>query len=169
MWQGLNITKLNKCGSIFAGTKLLNHVLDLSAKQNISEIYLHVQTNNEDPIAFYKKFGFEVTETIHRNHRNSSPPYCYVLSKVIVQANSKKWVSSWHLCVKLVLGRLQRSMLDTVGTKNCCQLQALSLLLRIIFLLLFYRREDEENELNAQKDCHLHKKVILDVEKCQRF
>ena len=80
----------NMCGSIFAGTKLLNHVLDLSAKQNISEIYLHVQTNNEDAITFYKKFGFEVTETIHNYYVNITPPDCYVLSKVIAQANSKK-------------------------------------------------------------------------------
>ncbi|KAL5064811.1 hypothetical protein RYX36_026548 [Vicia faba] len=40
------------------GTKLLNHVLDLCSKQNISEVYLHVQTNNEEAINFYKKFEF---------------------------------------------------------------------------------------------------------------
>ncbi|XP_042373674.1 N-alpha-acetyltransferase 50-like [Zingiber officinale] len=34
------------------GTKLLKHVLNLSEKQNnISDIYLHVLTNNEDAIA----------------------------------------------------------------------------------------------------------------------
>ncbi|KAJ8560231.1 hypothetical protein K7X08_004289 [Anisodus acutangulus] len=41
------------------GTKLLNHVLDLCANQNVSEIYLHVHTINEEAINFYKKFGFE--------------------------------------------------------------------------------------------------------------
>ncbi|KAL5064810.1 hypothetical protein RYX36_026547 [Vicia faba] len=40
------------------GTKLLNHVFDLCSKQNISEVYLHVQTNNEEAINFYKKFEF---------------------------------------------------------------------------------------------------------------
>ncbi|XP_009407438.2 uncharacterized protein LOC103990127 isoform X1 [Musa acuminata AAA Group] len=72
------------------GTKLLNHVLDLSHKQNIWEIYLHVQTNNDDAIAFYKKFGFEITDTIRNYYMNISPPDCYVLSKVIPQPHSKK-------------------------------------------------------------------------------
>lgn len=72
------------------GTKLLNHVFDLSAKQNISEIYLHVQTNNDDAIAFYKKFGFEITQTIHNYYMNITPPDCYVLMKFIGQAATKK-------------------------------------------------------------------------------
>ncbi|KAL6615562.1 hypothetical protein ACP70R_037832 [Stipagrostis hirtigluma subsp. patula] len=72
------------------GTKLLNHVFDLSAKQNISEIYLHVQTNNDDAIAFYKKFGFEITETIHNYYMNITPPDCYVVTKFIGQAAAKK-------------------------------------------------------------------------------
>ncbi|KAF4379761.1 hypothetical protein F8388_023778 [Cannabis sativa] len=65
------------------GSKLLNHVLDLSANQNISKVYLHVQTNNEDAINFYKKFGFEITETIHNYYTNITPPDCYVLTKHI--------------------------------------------------------------------------------------
>ncbi|XP_065045538.1 uncharacterized protein LOC135581603 isoform X1 [Musa acuminata AAA Group] len=72
------------------GTKLLNHVLDLSHKQNIWEIYLHVQTNNDDAIAFYKKFGFEITDTIRNYYMNISPPDCYVLGKVIAQPHAKK-------------------------------------------------------------------------------
>ncbi|KAJ8637669.1 hypothetical protein MRB53_011936 [Persea americana] len=66
------------------GTKLLNHVLDLCLKQNIPEIYLHVQTNNEDAITFYKKFGFEITDTIQNYYRNITPPDCYVLTKFVV-------------------------------------------------------------------------------------
>ncbi|KAJ8555423.1 hypothetical protein K7X08_012919 [Anisodus acutangulus] len=31
------------------GTKLLNHVLDICTKQNIREIYLHVQTSMKMP------------------------------------------------------------------------------------------------------------------------
>ncbi|KAK1429594.1 hypothetical protein QVD17_11808 [Tagetes erecta] len=73
------------------GTKLLNHVLDLSSKQaNIAEIYLHVQTNNEDAIKFYKKFGFEITETIKNYYTNITPPDCYVVTKYIGQLESKK-------------------------------------------------------------------------------
>ncbi|KAF3447184.1 hypothetical protein FNV43_RR12364 [Rhamnella rubrinervis] len=72
------------------GTRLLNHALDLCAKQNISEIYLHVQTNNEDAINFYKKFGFEITETIENYYTNITPPDCYVLTKHISQTQTKK-------------------------------------------------------------------------------
>ncbi|PWA35091.1 N-alpha-acetyltransferase 50 [Artemisia annua] len=72
------------------GTKLLNHVIDLSGKQNISEIYLHVQTNNEDAITFYKKFGFEITETIKNYYTKITPPDCYVVTKYIEQPQSKK-------------------------------------------------------------------------------
>ncbi|CAK9176318.1 unnamed protein product [Ilex paraguariensis] len=72
------------------GTKLVNHVLDLSSKQNIGEIYLHVQTNNDDAINFYKKFGFEITDTIHNYYINITPPDCYVLTKSIIQPRTKK-------------------------------------------------------------------------------
>ncbi|CAH9131581.1 unnamed protein product [Cuscuta epithymum] len=72
------------------GSKLLNHVLDLCAKQCISEIYLHVQTNNDDAIKFYKNFGFEITETIQNYYTNITPPDCYVVTKVITQIQEKK-------------------------------------------------------------------------------
>ncbi|RRT68961.1 hypothetical protein BHM03_00010833 [Ensete ventricosum] len=74
------------CGWCFAGTKLLSHVLDVSCKQNISEVYLHVQTNNDDAIALYKKLGFEIVDTIQNYYMNISPPDCYVLSKSIIAA-----------------------------------------------------------------------------------
>ncbi|KAK4375242.1 hypothetical protein RND71_005919 [Anisodus tanguticus] len=67
------------------GTKLLNHVLDLCANQNVSEIYLHVHTINEEAINFYKKFGFEVTDKIQNYYTNITPPDCFVLTKVITQ------------------------------------------------------------------------------------
>ncbi|KAF5185201.1 N-alpha-acetyltransferase [Thalictrum thalictroides] len=72
------------------GTKLLNHVLDFSSKQNISEIYLHVQTNNDEAIDFYKKFGFEITETIQNYYANITPPDCHVLTKFVIQSPTKK-------------------------------------------------------------------------------
>ena len=77
------------CSGFYAGSRLLNHVLDLCAKQNITEIYLHVQTNNDDAINFYKKFGFEITETIQNYYANITPPDCYVLTKYI-QTHTKK-------------------------------------------------------------------------------
>ncbi|XP_012847069.1 PREDICTED: N-alpha-acetyltransferase 50 [Erythranthe guttata] len=72
------------------GAKLVNHVLDLCTKQNIGEVYLHVQTNNEEAIKFYKKFGFEITETIHNYYTNITPPDCYVVTKFIAQSQTKK-------------------------------------------------------------------------------
>ncbi|XP_073285283.1 uncharacterized protein [Primulina huaijiensis] len=72
------------------GSRLLNHVLDLCVKQNIGEVYLHVQTNNEDAIKFYMKFGFEITETIHNYYTNITPPDCYVVSKFITESQTKK-------------------------------------------------------------------------------
>ncbi|KAL6011731.1 hypothetical protein ACLOJK_002196 [Asimina triloba] len=61
-----------------------------SILQNISEIYLHVQTNNEDVINFYKEFGFEITDTIQNYYTNIFPPDCYVLTKFITSAQPKK-------------------------------------------------------------------------------
>ncbi|KAG8496950.1 hypothetical protein CXB51_008177 [Gossypium anomalum] len=72
------------------GTRLLNHVLDLCLKQNIQEIYLHVQTNNDDAINFYKKFGFEITETIKNYYTNIDPPDCFVLTKFITTSQANK-------------------------------------------------------------------------------
>ena len=69
---------------------MLTHVLDLCAKQNISEIYLHVQTNNDDAIAFYNKFEFEITDTIQNYYTNITPSDCHVLSQVIAQNHRKK-------------------------------------------------------------------------------
>ncbi|KAK8595745.1 hypothetical protein V6N13_000437 [Hibiscus sabdariffa] len=72
------------------GTRLLNHVLDLCLNQNIQEVYLHVQTNNDDAINFYNKFGFEITETVKNYYTNIDPPDCYVLTKFITPSQVKK-------------------------------------------------------------------------------
>jgi len=54
------------------------------------EIYLHVQTNNEDAIKFYKKFGFEITDTIQNYYINIEPRDCYVVSKSFAQSEANK-------------------------------------------------------------------------------
>ncbi|KAH1057347.1 hypothetical protein J1N35_035412 [Gossypium stocksii] len=77
-------------GLLWASTRLLNHVLHLCSKQNILEIYLHVQTNNEDAINFYKKFGFEITETIKNYYTNIDPLDCFVLAKFTTLSQAKK-------------------------------------------------------------------------------
>ncbi|KAH1045599.1 hypothetical protein J1N35_036383 [Gossypium stocksii] len=72
------------------GTRLLNHVLDLCSKQNMPEIYLHVQANNKDAINFYKKFGFEITETIKNYYTNIDLLDCFVLTKLTAPSQAKK-------------------------------------------------------------------------------
>lgn len=64
------------------GTKLLNWVFDYAKrKPEIDEIYLHVQINNEAALNFYKKFGFEVAETIQGYYKKIEPSDCYLLTK----------------------------------------------------------------------------------------
>lgn len=66
------------------GSKLLHHSLSLCLQDpSILEIYLHVQTNNEEAIHFYTKYGFRITETVTNYYRRIEPPDCHVLTKEI--------------------------------------------------------------------------------------
>ena len=48
------------------GTRLLRHALNEGSKDAfLTHAYLHVQTNNADAIAFYKRFGFEAVSYTH--------------------------------------------------------------------------------------------------------
>ncbi|KAK5842766.1 hypothetical protein PVK06_005157 [Gossypium arboreum] len=47
-------------------------------------------TNNDDAINFYKKFGFEITETIKSYYTNIDPPDCFVLTKFITTSQANK-------------------------------------------------------------------------------
>lgn len=73
------------------GSILLDHVLRhcTSPGSAVRVAYLHVQTNNQEAIDFYKAFGFEITDTIRNYYRRIQPPDCYVLSRAFgpVQAN----------------------------------------------------------------------------------
>jgi len=68
-----------------AGSRLLDKCL-LEAKQddNIKEAYLHVQTNNEEAIRFYRLFNFAVGETISNYYRKLDPPDAVVLRHMLV-------------------------------------------------------------------------------------
>ncbi|KAH7387939.1 hypothetical protein KP509_16G049600 [Ceratopteris richardii] len=64
------------------GAKLMGHILDVCHKNaTVLEIYLHVQTNNEEALAFYRNFGFEVREKIENYYTDIEPPDCYLLVK----------------------------------------------------------------------------------------
>eukprot|EP01098_Paradermamoeba_levis_P006439 TRINITY_DN266_c0_g1_i1.p1 TRINITY_DN266_c0_g1~~TRINITY_DN266_c0_g1_i1.p1 ORF type:complete len:166 (-),score=41.92 TRINITY_DN266_c0_g1_i1:34-531(-) len=66
------------------GKKMLEYVLGLCEKRpEVDEIYLHVQTSNEDAINFYKKFSFEIVDTIKNYYKKIDPPDCYVLRREI--------------------------------------------------------------------------------------
>lgn len=43
----------------------------------------HVQVNNEDAIAFYKKFGFEIVETKEHYYKRIEPADAHVLQKTL--------------------------------------------------------------------------------------
>lgn len=50
---------------------------------DLDEIYLHVQTSNQDAINFYAKHGFEIKDMIKNYYKRIEPPDCYVLSKTL--------------------------------------------------------------------------------------
>lgn len=46
----------------FAGTLMLNHILKQCEKDaKITEVFLHVQVDNDAALKFYEKFGFAIT------------------------------------------------------------------------------------------------------------
>eukprot|EP00798_Chlamydomonas_sp_ICE-L_P031190 gene31190-6335_t len=40
-----------------------------------------MQVGNDDAVKFYKRFGFEVRETVKDYYKKLSPPDAYILSK----------------------------------------------------------------------------------------
>ena len=67
------------------GTKMMKEVLDKVSHCNnkITSIFLHVQTNNEDAIKFYKNFGFEIAGEVPDYYRSLTPSNAYVLEKIL--------------------------------------------------------------------------------------
>jgi len=64
------------------GSKLVEHAIKICSKQpGVTDIYLHVQVNNDVGIEFYKKFGFVIVDTIKNYYKKIDPPDCYVLQK----------------------------------------------------------------------------------------
>ncbi|CAL5222318.1 g4662 [Coccomyxa viridis] len=68
------------------GTRLLERTLRKAVEDpNIEEAVLHVQTNNEEAIRFYGKFGFEVSQTIPGYYKKNrlDPPDAHILTKAL--------------------------------------------------------------------------------------
>lgn len=61
-------------------TMLLNHIISIAkSNSSLSEVYLHVQTSNEDAMNFYKKHGFENVGIIENYYKRIEPADCYIL------------------------------------------------------------------------------------------
>ncbi|CAG8665638.1 29397_t:CDS:2, partial [Racocetra persica] len=61
------------------GTALLRHILHHATSgapstPKFTEIYLHVQVSNEEALAFYKKYAFEIVGTVEGYYKRISPP-----------------------------------------------------------------------------------------------
>ncbi|KAF9114346.1 N-alpha-acetyltransferase 50 [Mortierella sp. AM989] len=72
------------------GSKLLAHIMEnaelpSSSDPKIAKVYLHVQTNNEEALEFYKKHGFQVAETIKDYYPQFEVKDAYRLEKVLSQ------------------------------------------------------------------------------------
>jgi len=64
------------------GQRLLVRALTEAAKETeVDDVYLHVQVSNTEAVEFYKKFGFEVTETVVGYYKRLTPPDCFILSR----------------------------------------------------------------------------------------
>lgn len=64
---------------------MLTFVIDFAKKSKIpiDEVYLHVQENNQVAIDFYKKFGFEITETLENYYKHITPATAYVITRKV--------------------------------------------------------------------------------------
>lgn len=71
---------------IYIGSKLVQHILEQAKlAKDITQVYLHVQTNNTLAVDFYKKNQFEVVSTEKDYYKNIENRDAYLLSKNIEQ------------------------------------------------------------------------------------
>jgi hypothetical protein len=69
---------LQVLSSVTAGAQLMAQLLDGVAKHpdDVKEVYLHVQTSNDDAVRFYRRLGFDLAETVENYYRGIDPPHC---------------------------------------------------------------------------------------------
>lgn len=64
------------------GTEMLQSLIAyIEKRKDIAEVYLHVQVNNADAVAFYKRNGFEVVNTLKGYYKRIQPADCFVVSR----------------------------------------------------------------------------------------
>ena len=64
------------------GSKLLQAALEEADQDgSIDEVYLHVQTSNQDALEFYRRVGFEQREKILNYYKRIEPPDCWVMAR----------------------------------------------------------------------------------------
>ena len=71
--------------AVFVGSRLLEQSLSEAGQDNnIKEAYLHVQTNNEEAIRFYKQFDFILGEVVANYYKRLAPPDAVILRRTLV-------------------------------------------------------------------------------------
>lgn len=77
------------------GARLLNHIMTAASKDAaVEDVYLHVQVNNHEAMAFYRGFGFELKETIENYYQRIEPAGCHVFAR-----RADDWVTPAELGV----------------------------------------------------------------------
>jgi N-alpha-acetyltransferase 50 len=75
------------------GRRLLTYVLENAlaseAAADVTEIYLHVQVDNDEALSFYEHFGFSIKERIPNYYRRIEPADCYYVRKVVSPTNAR--------------------------------------------------------------------------------
>lgn len=71
------------------GKQLINYVFDLIESsplcKDVVDVYVHVQSGNEDALRFYDRYGFRVTEKLENYYKRIKPADCLVVRKEVNQ------------------------------------------------------------------------------------
>ena len=80
----MTITVLEPYRRYGIASQLLKQAInDCMVERSVSRMVLHVQSNNEQALEFYKKNGFEVESHLENYYTDLEPSDCYFLVKTI--------------------------------------------------------------------------------------
>ena len=63
---------------------IIQKISDSDKRNQISSIFLHVQTNNEEAICFYIKFGFVIVKEVENYYPRLTPSNALILEKQLL-------------------------------------------------------------------------------------